>query len=168
LNTSAASEPRRRMASARGLRPVPFRQSPVEHEARDAAAADARPAAAWPTASICDWRGGCSGRGCLAGPLVARGGPRLCSCAFPPAQGSHRFEAFSPEAREAMFQAVLRSALQVTWVSCSPCTIDGQGLHRSNLSALVGLGASGMNTGWRSSTASSWSPRVARPSPSGR
>jgi len=78
-----------------------------------------------------------AGRGCLAGPLVASAVVLDSAHApFPLLKGLTDSKLLSQESREVMFQAIMRSASRVTWVSCSAGTIDGQGLHRSNLSAL--------------------------------
>lgn len=78
-----------------------------------------------------------AGRGCLAGPLVAAAvvldysrGP------FTALNGLTDSKLLSPEAREFMYEAILRHAARVSWVACSPATIDQVGLHRCNLDAL--------------------------------
>ncbi len=123
---------------ARASDPFRFDRALLEHEARDAAAADARHGSGMAAGVDLRLAGADeAGRGCLAGPLVASAVVLdYARAPFPLLKGLTDSKLLSPEAREAMFQAVMRSALQVTWVSCSPCTIDGQGLHRSNLSAL--------------------------------
>ena len=81
-----------------------------------------------------------AGRGSLAGPLVAaavlfdygRLGPRqvrLLGALNDSKQHTH-------EAREALFPLVLRTAARVYVVSRCVRTVDGRGLHRTNLAAL--------------------------------
>lgn len=78
-----------------------------------------------------------AGRGCLAGPLVAAAVVLDYGRApFPLLKGLTDSKLLTLEAREAMYQGIMRSALRVTWVACSPETIDTVGLHRSNLAAL--------------------------------
>jgi ribonuclease HII len=81
-----------------------------------------------------------AGRGCLAGPLVAaavlfdfeRLGPRDVR-----ALGAlNDSKQHSPEAREALYPVVLRTATQVAVVSRCARGIDDRGLHRTNLAAL--------------------------------
>ncbi len=79
-----------------------------------------------------------AGRGCLAGPLVAAAvvlDYRRAS--FADLKGLTDSKLLSSGARESMFQVIMRVAVQVTWVSCSPATIDTDGLHRCNLVALA-------------------------------
>jgi len=81
-----------------------------------------------------------AGRGCLAGPLVA------AAVLFDiEALGVREVRALSalndskqhdPEAREALYPVVLRTALKVSVVSRCVRGIDGRGLHRTNLAAL--------------------------------
>jgi ribonuclease HII len=81
-----------------------------------------------------------AGRGCLAGPLVA------AAVLFDvEALGTREVRALSalndskqhdPEAREALYPVVLRTALKVSVVSRCVRGIDGRGLHRTNLAAL--------------------------------
>ena len=81
-----------------------------------------------------------AGRGCLAGPLVA------AAVLFDlEALGARDVRALSalndskqhdPEAREALFPLVLRTAVKVNIVSRCVRGIDGRGLHRTNLAAL--------------------------------
>jgi ribonuclease HII len=81
-----------------------------------------------------------AGRGCLAGPLVA------AAVLFDlDALGTREVRALSalndskqhdPEAREALYPVVLRTALNVSVVSRCVRGIDGRGLHRTNLAAL--------------------------------
>lgn len=78
-----------------------------------------------------------AGRGCLAGPLVAAAVVLdYAQAPFPLLKGLTDSKLLTPEARETMLGAVMRSALQVVWVARSAATIDGDGLHRSNLAAL--------------------------------
>ncbi|MBN1321621.1 MAG: ribonuclease HII [Thermoleophilia bacterium] len=78
-----------------------------------------------------------AGRGCLAGPLVAAAVVLDYSAA--PFAGLERLtdsKLLRPETRESLYGVVLRSAVRVAWVACSPCTIDRVGLHRCNIDAL--------------------------------
>jgi ribonuclease HII len=81
-----------------------------------------------------------AGRGCLAGPLVAAGVLFDYS-----ALGTRELRSLSalndskqhtPEAREALYPLVLRSAARVTVVSRCVRGIDARGLHKTNLAAL--------------------------------
>ncbi len=78
-----------------------------------------------------------AGRGCLAGPLVAAavvldyaGAPFGCL------RGLTDSKLLSTEAREAMYEGIVRCAARVSWVAVSAATIDERGLHRCNLRAL--------------------------------
>jgi ribonuclease HII len=81
-----------------------------------------------------------AGRGCLAGPLVA------AAVLFDvEALGVREVRALTalndskqhdPEARDALYPIVLRTALKVAVVSRCVRGIDGYGLHRTNLAAL--------------------------------
>jgi len=81
-----------------------------------------------------------AGRGCLAGPLVA------AAVLFDvQALGVREVRALTalndskqhdPEAREALYPIVLRTALKAAVVSRCVRGIDGYGLHRTNLAAL--------------------------------
>ena len=81
-----------------------------------------------------------AGRGCLAGPLVA------AAVLFDvEALGVREVRALTalndskqhdPEAREALYPIVLRTALKAAVVSRCVRGIDGYGLHRTNLAAL--------------------------------
>jgi ribonuclease HII len=51
-------------------------------------------------------------------------------------QGLTDSKLLSPESREVIYHKILCSAAQVSWVACSPVTIDRVGLHRCNLGAL--------------------------------
>lgn len=78
-----------------------------------------------------------AGRGCLAGPLVAAA--VVLDYAKAPFPGLERLtdsKLLTPEMREILYGSVLRSAARVTWVACSPSTIDRVGLHRCNIEAL--------------------------------
>jgi ribonuclease HII len=78
-----------------------------------------------------------AGRGSLAGPLVAAAVVLDYSVApFPTLKGLTDSKLLSPDAREDMYQRVLRSASCVSWSVYCPATIDSEGLHRCNLSAL--------------------------------
>jgi len=78
-----------------------------------------------------------AGRGGLAGPLGAAAvGLDYGRAPFPLLRGLTDSKLLTPEAREAMYQGIMRSASRVTWAACSPETIDTVGLHRSNLAAL--------------------------------
>jgi ribonuclease HII len=81
-----------------------------------------------------------AGRGCLAGPLVA------AAVLFDvEALGVREVRALTalndskqhdPEAREALYPVVLRTAVKAAVVSRCVRGIDGHGLHRTNLAAL--------------------------------
>lgn len=81
-----------------------------------------------------------AGRGCLAGPLVA------AAVLFDvEALGVREVRALTalndskqhdPEARDALYPIVLRTAAKVSVVSRCVRSIDGRGLHRTNLAAL--------------------------------
>jgi ribonuclease HII len=81
-----------------------------------------------------------AGRGCLAGPLVAAAvlfdvealGPREVR-ALTALNDSKQHD---PEAREALYPIVLRTAVKAAVVSRCVGGIDGFGLHRTNLAAL--------------------------------
>ncbi|MCW3000890.1 MAG: ribonuclease [Conexibacter sp.] len=81
-----------------------------------------------------------AGRGCLAGPLVAAAvlfdyetlGPRDVR-ALSVLNDSKQH---TPEAREALYPIVLRTATRVSVVSRCAGGIDSRGLHRTNLAAL--------------------------------
>lgn len=78
-----------------------------------------------------------AGRGCLAGPLVAAAVVLDYAAApFPALRGLTDSKLLTPEAREGLYQGVLRSAARVSWATCSPGTIDRDGLHPCNLGAL--------------------------------
>jgi ribonuclease HII len=81
-----------------------------------------------------------AGRGCLAGPLVAAavlfdvetlGVREVRALGLLNDSKQH-----DPEAREALFPVVLRTATKVSVVSRCVRGIDGRGLHRTNLAAL--------------------------------
>lgn len=77
------------------------------------------------------------GRGCLAGPLVAAAVVLDYSKRTLQAlSGLTDSKGLTPSARQAMYRQILRAAGRVSWVACSPRTIDQVGLHRSNLIAL--------------------------------
>ncbi len=78
-----------------------------------------------------------AGRGCLAGPLVAAAVVLDYAAApFRELRGLTDSKLLTPEAREVMYQGILRSAVRVSWAACSPSTIDRIGLHKCNLAAL--------------------------------
>jgi ribonuclease HII len=78
-----------------------------------------------------------AGRGCLAGPLVAAAVVLDYSRApFVALEGLTDSKLLSASARETMFHNVLCTAVRVSWVACSPRTVDSVGLHQCNLSAL--------------------------------
>jgi ribonuclease HII len=91
-----------------------------------------------------------AGRGSLAGPLVAAAvvldygaGP------FRSLEGLTDSKLLSPAARESMYRHILCSACRVSWVACSPLTIDRVGLHRCNLTSLCrALESLGEEYGW--------------------
>lgn len=79
-----------------------------------------------------------AGRGCLAGPLVAAGVVLDYAVApFPSLDGLTDSKLMTLEAREAIYEGILRSVTRVSWVACSPASIDEVGLHRTNLAALA-------------------------------
>ncbi|MCX8032951.1 MAG: ribonuclease HII [Thermoleophilia bacterium] len=79
-----------------------------------------------------------AGRGCLAGPLVAAAVVLDYSRApFPSLSCLTDSKLLSAEEREALYPAILAAAAHVSWVACSPATIDRFGLHVCNLRALV-------------------------------
>ncbi len=78
-----------------------------------------------------------AGRGSLAGPLVAAA--VVLDYAASPFRGLNGLtdsKQLAADARELMYQGILRSAARVSWIACSAPTIDRVGLHRCNLSAL--------------------------------
>jgi ribonuclease HII len=78
-----------------------------------------------------------AGRGCLAGPLVTAA--VVLDYAQRPASalvGLTDSKELTTAARQEMYGRILRFARRVSWVACSPHTIDQEGLHRSNLLAL--------------------------------
>lgn len=78
-----------------------------------------------------------AGRGCLAGPLVAAAVVLdYVAAPFLALRGLTDSKLMTLEAREDMYPRVLLSAARVSWVACSPRTIDQIGLHRCNVSAL--------------------------------
>jgi ribonuclease HII len=85
-----------------------------------------------------------AGRGCLAGPLVAAA---VCFDLAALEESDYAALAAIDDskklmrgARETLYSEILRRARQVVVVSCSPSTIDGEGLHRCNI-ALLGRAA---------------------------
>jgi ribonuclease HII len=79
-----------------------------------------------------------AGRGCLAGPLVVAAVVLdYARAPFPHLDGLTDSKLMSLEAREAMHQGILRTATRVSWVACSPETIDEAGMHRTNIAALA-------------------------------
>ena len=79
-----------------------------------------------------------AGRGCLAGPLVAAAVILdYARAPFPGLEDLTDSKVLSARARESLYPLILRSAVRVSWVACSPSTIDEDGLHRCNLSALA-------------------------------
>lgn len=78
-----------------------------------------------------------AGRGCLAGPLVAAAVVFDYECLS--GTGLQRLtdsKLLSPGTREGLYEVIISSASQMSWVACSPATIDEWGLHRTNLFAL--------------------------------
>lgn len=78
-----------------------------------------------------------AGRGCLAGPLVAAA--VILDYERAPFKRLARLtdsKLLSVTAREDLYGEILSNATKVAWATCSPQTIDSDGLHRSNLSAL--------------------------------
>jgi ribonuclease HII len=79
-----------------------------------------------------------AGRGCLAGPLVAAAVVLdYARAPFARLDGLTDSKLMTREAREAMYHNVLASVVRVSWIACSPASIDENGLHRSNLAALA-------------------------------
>ncbi len=81
-----------------------------------------------------------AGRGCLAGPLVAAGVlfdyDAITTRELRALSTLNDSKQHTPEAREELYPLVLRSALRVHVVSRCVRTIDGRGLHKTNLAAL--------------------------------
>lgn len=78
-----------------------------------------------------------AGRGCLAGPLVAAAVVLDYSSApFRALEGLSDSKLLTADARESLYAGILKSVSRVSWVACSPSTIDRAGLHRCNLEAL--------------------------------
>lgn len=81
-----------------------------------------------------------AGRGCLAGPLLAGGVlldmQRLGSREVRALSRLDDSKRVSDEDREALYPKVLQAAVRVAVISRSAATIDRDGLHVSNLSAL--------------------------------
>ncbi len=81
-----------------------------------------------------------AGRGCLAGPLVAAAVlfdlERLGVREVRALGALNDSKQHDPEARDALFPLVLRTAVKVNVVSRCVRGIDGRGLHRTNLAAL--------------------------------
>lgn len=79
-----------------------------------------------------------AGRGCLAGPLVAAAVVLdYAGAPFPHLDGLTDSKLMTLDAREGIYQGILRSVARVSWVACSPESIDEVGLHRSNIAALA-------------------------------
>ncbi len=78
------------------------------------------------------------GRGCLAGPLVCAAVildyARPCHLLL---QGLRDSKDLSPAQRDDLSQRILKVATRAAVVAVSPASIDGCGLHRSNLAALA-------------------------------
>jgi ribonuclease HII len=81
-----------------------------------------------------------AGRGCLAGPLVAAAVlfdlERLTPREVRALSALNDSKQHTPEAREVLYPAVLRTATRVAIVSRCARGIDSRGLHRTNLAAL--------------------------------
>jgi ribonuclease HII len=77
-----------------------------------------------------------AGRGCLAGPLVTAAVVLDYRRSLVSLRGLTDSKLLTPEARETMYERILRSASCVSWVACSPATIDRVGLHKCNVGAL--------------------------------
>ena len=81
-----------------------------------------------------------AGRGCLAGPLVAAGVlfdyDAMTTRDLRALSALNDSKQHSPEAREALFPLVLRSAARVIVISRCVRGIDARGLHKTNLAAL--------------------------------
>lgn len=82
-----------------------------------------------------------AGRGCLAGPLAAAAVVfdyrRLDARALGQLAGLKDSKKLTPAARETLYPLILRHAARVALVLASARTIDGQGLHVTNLRALA-------------------------------
>jgi ribonuclease HII len=82
-----------------------------------------------------------AGRGCLAGPLVTAAVcldyARLGDDDFAALEDLDDSKKLTRERRAELYDEIMRRALQVTVVSCSPASIDGRGLHRCNLQGLA-------------------------------
>lgn len=77
------------------------------------------------------------GRGCLAGPLVAAAVVLdYARDSYEALAGLTDSKLLGAASREAKYQDILAAASRVSWVACSPATIDRVGLHRCNLTAL--------------------------------
>jgi ribonuclease HII len=81
-----------------------------------------------------------AGRGCLAGPLVAAGVlfdyESLTTRDLRALGALNDSKKHTPEAREALYPLVMRSAARVVVVSRCVRGIDSRGLHKTNLAAL--------------------------------
>ncbi len=82
-----------------------------------------------------------AGRGCLAGPLVAAAVcldyAELDAASLEALDRLDDSKRLTAARREALCAEIVRRARQVVVVSCSPATIDHDGLHRCNLGALA-------------------------------
>jgi len=82
-----------------------------------------------------------AGRGCLAGPLVAAAVcldlRSMSSNARDALSGLDDSKRLTPRRRAALVGAVWAYAEQVVVISATPRTIDAEGLHRTNINAMI-------------------------------
>jgi len=82
-----------------------------------------------------------AGRGCLAGPLVAAAVcldlRSMSSSARDALSGLDDSKRLTPRRRAALVGAVWAHAEQVVVISATPRTIDAEGLHRTNINAMI-------------------------------
>ena len=82
-----------------------------------------------------------AGRGCLAGPLVAAAVcldlRSMSSAARDALSGLDDSKRLTPRRRATLVGAVWAYAEQVVVISATPRTIDAEGLHRTNINAMI-------------------------------
>ena len=82
-----------------------------------------------------------AGRGCLAGPLVAAAVcldlRSMSSTARAALSGLDDSKRLTPRRRAALVGAVWAHAEQVVVIAATPRTIDAEGLHRTNINAMI-------------------------------
>lgn len=82
-----------------------------------------------------------AGRGCLAGPLVAAAVcldlGSMSSAARDALGGLDDSKRLTPRRRAALVGAIWAHAEQVVVISATPRTIDADGLHRTNITAMI-------------------------------